>query len=71
MKKEKQETYPLDNSAMIHLAALQEGSSNSFRLSVCLKEALMLHLETVEEAEKEGKEPDSIGDSRVAGMGGK
>lgn len=54
MKKEKQETYPLDNSAMIHLAALQEGSSNSFRLSVCLKEALMLHLETVEEAEKEG-----------------
>ena len=31
----------------------------------------MLHLETVEEAEKEGKEPDSIGDSRVAGMGGK
>ena len=30
----------------------------------------MLHLETVEEAEKEGKEPDLIGDSRVAGMGG-
>ena len=34
-------------------------------------ERQMLHLETVEEAEKEGKEPDSIRDSRVAGMGGK
>lgn len=44
MKKEKQETYPLDNSAIIHLAALQEGSSNSFRLSACLKETLIPQL---------------------------
>ncbi len=31
----------------------------------------MLYLETMEEAQKESKEPDSTGHTRVAGVGGK
>lgn len=38
MKDQLQESYPLDNSAMIHLAAMRKNYTNEFRIVVTLKE---------------------------------